>query len=124
LRQAIEEIGRGAWSAPEARAATILRAANIPSFKQNARIDLPDGRYFVADFLWRELRAILEIDSMEHHFENAAQIEATHERHLQLESLGYSVAHRTPRLVANEPIRFRMGIERWLAARRRELSAR
>jgi hypothetical protein len=124
LRQAIDEIGSGSWSAPEARAATILRGANVPPFEQNARIDLPNGRWLIADFLWRELRAILEIDSMEHHHSNPVQIEATHARHLELESLGYSVTHRTPWLVANRSATFRSGIERWLAARAREILAR
>lgn len=124
LRQAIEEVGRGAWSAPEARAASILRSAKVPPFEQNARIELPGGGYLVADFLWRELRAILEIDSAEHHHSNAAQVEATHTRHLKLESLGYSVAHRTPGILTRKPAVFRAGIERWLTARADELSAR
>jgi len=102
LRQAVDEVGAGAWSAPEARAARLLRRAAVPPFEQNARIDLPDGGYYVADFLWRELRAILEIDSVEHHFD-LADWEATMDRHLVLETLGFSVTHRPPTAIRDRP---------------------
>lgn len=122
LRQAIIEAGGGAWSAPEAKAATLLHAGGIPPFEQNARIDLPDGRWFVADFLWRDLRAILEIDSDAHH-SLAGDADATSDRHLVLETLGYSVVHRTPRYVHREPEGFVAGIRAWLDGRARHLAA-
>lgn len=96
LRQAIDEIGGGAWSAPEARAATLMRRAGLPKFEQNARIDLPSGGYVIVDFLWRALRAILEIDSDAHHA-LAGDADRTSDRHLLLESENYRVIHRTPR---------------------------
>lgn len=76
LRQALAEVGAGAASAPEARAARALRRAGLRAFEQNARIELPGGGAYVADFLWRELRAILEIDSVEYHL-GPAQWRAT-----------------------------------------------
>ncbi|MGH8962967.1 MAG: hypothetical protein ACRDWT_17565 [Jatrophihabitantaceae bacterium] len=123
LRLALEEVGAGAWSAPEGRAARILRAADVPPFEQNARVDLPDGTFVIVDFLWRALRAVLEIDSIEHHHTTPEQIERTGDRHLKLESAAFSVTHRTPWLVFNEPERFARGIERWLAARARHIAA-
>jgi hypothetical protein len=36
LRQAVDEVGAGAWSAPEARAATLMRRAGLPRFEQNS----------------------------------------------------------------------------------------
>lgn len=116
LRQALADMDAGAWSAPEARAATILRGADVPPFEQNARIDLSDGRYLIVDFLWRELRAILEIDSDEHHGDPGDR-DSTDDRHLVLETLGYSVAHRRPRLIMGEPGRFRWETECGLAGR-------
>jgi very-short-patch-repair endonuclease len=116
LREAIDEIGAGAWSAPEARAARLMRGAGLPPFEQNARIDLPGGRYVVGDFLWRRLRAVLEIDSDTHHA-LAGDADGTGDRHLLLETLGYSVVHRTPRLVVKRPAEFVAGISDWLAAR-------
>jgi very-short-patch-repair endonuclease len=116
LREALEEVAAGAWSAPEARAGTLLRRAGVPRFEQNARIDLPGGRWFVADFLWRELRAILEIDSFAYHSLPPAA-EATSDKRLVLETLGYSVVSRQPRQIVHEPQRFVDGITAWLAAR-------
>jgi hypothetical protein len=116
LRKAIEEASAGAWSAPEAQAGSLLRRAGVPPFEQNAPIHLPDGTSVVADFLWRALRAILEIDSQKHHGMPGDR-DATDERHLRLEALGYSVVHRTPWAVHNQPGQFVTGIRAWLAGR-------
>lgn len=121
LRIAIEDAAGGAWSAPEGRAARLLRAANVPPFEQNATIWLPNGRFLVVDFLWRELRAVLEIDSREHHFASPDQIESTEDRRLLLAAAGFTSAHKTPYQVAHEPELFVRSIENWLAARAREL---
>jgi hypothetical protein len=122
LRLALEDMGMGAWSAPEARAGEILRQANVPTFEPNATIFLPSGGYLVVDFLWRALRAVLEIDSDEYHADPEDR-DATDARHIALERLGYSVAHRRPGLIRREPRRFQREMETWLAARRVELSA-
>lgn len=116
LRLAIEEVRGGAWSAPEARAARLLTAAGVPLFEQNVRIDLPDGSHLIVDFLWRALRAVLEIDSDEHHG-LPADADATDTRHVLLESLGYSVVHRRPSFVMRQPSAFTAGIVAWLASR-------
>jgi very-short-patch-repair endonuclease len=116
LRRALADVAGGAWSAPEARAARLLRAAGIPPFEQNTRIELPGGRHYVVDFLWRELHAILEIDSVEHHLD-PADWAATMDRHLALETLGFSVAHRPPSAVRDHPQRFVHEISAWLASR-------
>ncbi len=116
LRQAIDEVGDGAWSAPEARAATLMRRAGLPPFAANVRIDLSDGSYVIVDFLWRALRAVLEIDSDAHHA-LAGDADRTSDRHLLLETDGYSVIHRTPRYVIKRPHVFVDGVAAWLAAR-------
>lgn len=115
LRQAIDEVGAGAWSAPEARAATLMRRAGLPGFEQNVRIDLSNGRYVVVDFLWRGLRAVMEIDSDAHHA-LAGDADRTSDRHLLLTTAGYSVIHRTPRTVYLQPGRFVSDVGGWLAA--------
>jgi hypothetical protein len=116
LRTAIEEVAAGAWSAPEARAARLLRAAGVAPFEQNARIDLPDGRWLYVDFLWRTLRAVLEIDSDEYH-SLPADADATDERDIGLETVGFSVVHRRPYVVNRQPAKFTSGIAAWLAGR-------
>jgi very-short-patch-repair endonuclease len=120
LRDAVEEIGGGAWSAPEARAAALMRVARITGFQPNAAIRLPGGRTVIVDFLWRRLRAVLEIDSVEHHGAPADD-DYTSDRHLLLETAGYSVVHRKPRMIVKRPKEFTDGIAAWLAARAAEL---
>jgi hypothetical protein len=112
LRQALAEVADGAASAPEARAARALRRADVPPFEQNAVIPLPGGGHYVADFYWRALRAILEIDSVEYHLD-PAQWRRTMDRHLILETLGHSVIHRPPSAVKDER-RFAAEVSAWL----------
>lgn len=119
LREALAEVGYGAESAPEARAAVMLRRAGLTGFVQNQRFSLPDGGYYKADFLWPELRAILEIDSLEYHFD-VENWEATMDRHLALATLGFSVIHRAPSALKNNS-KFIADIRGWLGARRAEL---
>ncbi|HEY8302228.1 MAG TPA: hypothetical protein VIG48_10030 [Jatrophihabitans sp.] len=123
LRLAIEEVSGGPWSAPEALAGRLLRAAGVPTFRQNVTLLSPSGGHLYVDFLWRQLRAVLEIDSDEHHG-LPADADATDERHIVLESLGLSVAHRRPSFIAWHPKRFTDGISAWLAARAVELDQR
>lgn len=115
LRQVLGEVSDGAASAPEARAATILRRAGVGPFEANVRIDLPDGRHYVADLLCRSRRAILEIDSVEFHIDPVAW-RATLRRHLDLETLGYSVVHVPPSELRDEWA-FIQRIRAWLASR-------
>lgn len=124
LRIAIADLDAGAWSAPEARAAAILRRSEVPPFEQNARIDLPDGTYVVVDFLWRALRAVLEIDSDEHHWLDPTSRDSTSRRQSKLATGGYTVMSRRPAAVGRQPRQFRTDVEEWLAARARELDAR
>jgi len=119
LRQVLEEVGSGAASAPEARAAAILRRAGITGFVQNAEVRMPDGSIRIVDFYWPQLRACLEIDSVEWHTEPAGW-SGTWDRHMQLTTLGLSVIHRPPSAL-RDPARFAGDVAAWLTAREREL---
>jgi very-short-patch-repair endonuclease len=113
LRQALAGVSAGAWSAPEARAAATLRRAGIVDFDQNVALHIA-GRRLVVDFLWRRRRAVLEIDSVEHHLD-PADWRRTLDRHLALTTAGFSVIHRTPRDVMIDPARFVADVVAWLA---------
>jgi hypothetical protein len=118
LRRALAEIGEGARSTAEASAADYLRRAGVPLFELNAPIYDTSGQLVaVADVLWRELRAVLEIDSRAFHFK-AADWQATMRRHNALVRLGYAVTHYPPSALgpawADE-------VEVWLRARAAEL---
>jgi hypothetical protein len=119
LRTALEEVGWGAASAPETRAARILRRGGIGGFQQNARIDLPGGGHRYVDFYWPALRAALEIDSVEYHFARAHYV-ATLDRHLELTALGISVVHRPPSALRDEA-GFVRDVRAWLAGREADL---
>jgi hypothetical protein len=119
LRQALAEVGWGAASAPEAEAGRILRAAGITGFIQNARLTLPDGTVRYVDFYWPKLRACLEIDSVEYHFDRNDWV-GTWDRHLDLTKCGYSVIHRPPSAL-RRPARFVSDVESWLAGREADL---
>jgi hypothetical protein len=119
LRQALTEAGWGAASAPEAKAARILRRAGLRDFVQNAELRLPDGSIRVVDFYWSRLRACLEIDSVEWHFERDDWA-GTWDRHLDLSKFGYSVIHRPPSALDDER-RFIGDVTDWLAGREADL---
>ncbi len=119
LRVALEEVGWGSASAPEARAARILRTAGLTGFEQNVRIDLPDGRWRVVDFYWARLRACLEIDSVEFHATRDGW-NSTWDRHLELTVAGHSVIHRPPSAL-RDPASFVADVRAWLAGRETEL---
>jgi very-short-patch-repair endonuclease len=79
---------------PALRTAARYGLAGLTGFEQNAQI-VVRGRRFVADFLWRELRAALEIDSTEYHL-SPRDDEATPERDQMLRAGGYAVLHVKP----------------------------
>jgi len=121
LRLAVDDVGRGARSSPEAEAAALLRATGLVGFEQNVPLTA-SGKRYVADFLWRKLRAILKIDSEEHHY-SPAEWRATMDRHAALETAGFSVIHQPPVALRN-PERFIETIRAWLTARRIDLATR
>jgi very-short-patch-repair endonuclease len=113
LRSALADVGFGAHSMPEARAGTLLRHSGVTGFAQNAEV-LAGGRRFVADFLWRSLLAILEIDSTEHHL-SPLDHERTLRRDQVLQGAGYAVLHVTPRQL-RDAAGFVGLVQSWLAA--------
>lgn len=119
LRRALAEVGLGAASAPEAKAAKIMLRAGINGFTANATLHLPDGSFRVVDFYWKRLRACLEIDSVEWHSQ-PEDWSGTWDRHLDLSKFGYSVIHRPPSALADEA-KFAQDVREWLAGREAEL---
>ena len=121
LRRALNDVVQGARSIAEADAADALRRRAAPPFEMNAPIRDRAGRVVaVADFLWRPLRAIVEIDSREFHF-GEAQWKGTMRRHNELLALGYTVAHYPPSDIRLRPAAWADEVTTWLAARAAEL---
>ena len=119
LRLALEEVGWGAESAPEARAARLLRRAGIAGFTANAWIRLLDGTWRRVDFYWPRLRAALEMDGKQWHL-GPESWEKSLIRDVELGKVGIHGVHLPPSVLRNES-RFVTDIREWLAGREADL---
>lgn len=117
LRLALEDATAGARSVAEAEAIALLRSdPRIPPFEVNSPIQDASGNLVaVADLLWRERRAILEIDSREYHF-SEGEWKRTMQRHNRLLRMGYSVAHYPPSELRSRGRAWVDEVSAWLAA--------
>jgi hypothetical protein len=121
FRRALSEVFAGARSAAEADAAhRLARHPRIPAFELNVPVRAAEGRRYVVDFLWRGLRAALEIDSREFHI-SADEWAATLARHNALTAAGLSVLHQPPSAISAPDGRWLDETADWLTRRAREL---
>lgn len=121
LRRAVADLRDGARSVAEAEAIDVLRRCSLPEFEANVPIMTPSGLLLaVADGLWRELRAVLEIDSRAFHF-SEDDWDKTRKRHSRLGRHGLSVDHHAPAEVRGDPALFAKQVEQWLRSRAAEL---
>jgi hypothetical protein len=123
LRRALADALAGARSVAEAEAAELLRTGGVPAFELNVPIVHAGRVIAVADVLWRELRAILEIDSRDYHL-SEAQWKATMARHNRLTSAGYAVTHFPPSAIRDRGLGWAAEVDDWLRARALELGRR
>jgi hypothetical protein len=121
FRAALSDVLDGAHSIAEAEASEALAAGLVPAFELNVPIVASGGRIVArADLLWRRLRAVLEIDSRQFHFDEDGW-DATRTRHNRLTSAGLAVQHYSPSEVRAAPARWALEVGAWLAARATEL---
>lgn len=121
LRLALADALNNAHSIAEAEAAEFLMQAAVPPFELNVPIlDAAGTHIATADALWRELRAVLEVDSREHHF-GEIQWKSTMRRHNLLTAGGLALTHCPPSQIHDGGPRWAEGIARWLRARAAEL---
>lgn len=121
LRRAIEDVIDGARSIAEAEAVDYLRRVTVPAFELNVPIiDQRGALIAVADVLWRELRAIAEIDSVEFHFGEQAW-KGTGRRHNRLTSAGLALEHFPPSEIRTRRLDWARSVEDWLRRRAAEL---
>ncbi|HEY2167288.1 MAG TPA: hypothetical protein VGH01_08995 [Jatrophihabitantaceae bacterium] len=122
LRRAVLDVLDGAHSVAEAEAMDVLVDAALPTFELNVALADQSGRVrFVADVLWRSLRAVLEIDSRAHHGNEADRL-ATMARHNRLAAAGLVVVHWAPTVIRGEPHGFAHQVKEWLVRRAAELN--
>jgi hypothetical protein len=121
FRVALSDALDGARSEAEARAARRLAREPLPSFELNVPIVDADGNELgVVDALWRELRAVLEIDSREYHF-SERDWKKTMARHNRLTRCGLALTHYPPSDVNGRGRGWLDEIGEWLRARALEL---
>jgi hypothetical protein len=121
LRRAVVDLRAGAKSVAEAEAIDVLGRSPLPAFEANVPIVTTNGVQIAeADCLWRELRAVLEIDSREFHFEEE-DWERTIARHSLLGRHGLAVDHCTPKQFRRQGASWARGVEQWLRSRAVEL---
>jgi hypothetical protein len=118
LRRALSDAIGGARSAAEADAADRLRAYGVPAFELNVPIVYDNEVIAVADMLWRELRAVLEIDSREFHF-SEGDWKATTVRHNRLTTVGLALTHYPPSAIRGTS--WAAEVAKWLRRRADEL---
>jgi hypothetical protein len=111
----------GAASISEAELADLMRAAGLPPFELNVPILDPDGNHVAtADALWRSLRAVLEVDSREHHFLEP-KWKRTMRRHNNLTRFGLTITHYPPVDLRDRPAVVMDEAHDWLRRRAAEL---
>ncbi|MGH3494097.1 MAG: hypothetical protein ACRDQ1_12825 [Sciscionella sp.] len=122
LRRALSETLDGARSAAEAACAEKLQhAPRIPAFELNVPVVDEDGReLYAVDVLWRELRAVLKIDSREYHFSDE-DWKGTLARHNQLTRYTLAVTHYPPSTITGRSLGWLDEVADWLAERAAEL---
>jgi hypothetical protein len=121
LRRALADAFDGARSIAEAEAIDLLRNAAVPAFEANVPIVDVTGRHLAtADLLWRALRAIVEIDSREFHYDDE-DWERTLRRHSLLTSQALALTHVTPRRIRKQPRAVVREVETFLRGRAGEL---
>jgi hypothetical protein len=121
LRLALADLRDGARSAAEATAIRRLARSGVAPFEANVPIVDATGELLrVVDLFWRELRAVVEIDSRAFHF-SEADWQATLVRHNELTRYGLAVTHYAPNRVTTRGSTFVPEIADWLRRRAAEL---
>jgi hypothetical protein len=121
LRKALADVLDGAHSIAEAEAAEFLRLAGVPCFELNVAVVDSRGQLLaVVDVLWRDLRAVAEIDSREYHF-SERDWKRTGRRHNVLTSAGLALQHYPPSEIRADPSAWALSVAAWLRARACEL---
>jgi very-short-patch-repair endonuclease len=91
LRRALDEVGEGARSVPEAALARALRVASLPPYRLNADVHDEQGTWLArGDVVIEELKLLVELDGARWHV-SADRWVADVERHTRLEAAGWTV---------------------------------
>lgn len=101
-RRAVRTLARGPASAPENDLLDLLESSEVLGQPQVNHPIVVDGRRFVADACWPEVRLVVEGDSVEHHG-LGVDAEATAARRSTLTAAGWTVLSISPRRIRDDP---------------------
>jgi very-short-patch-repair endonuclease len=103
LRQALEEVGAGARSLPEAVLLRALRKVQLPPYRLNVDVHDEHGRWLARpDVVIEELKLVVEVDGKRWHLD-AQRWVADVERHTRLEAAGWTVLRYPATRVLADP---------------------
>lgn len=116
-RRAVRDAERGAWSAPEAEVADVVRAARLPPCLLNPALLVDGALVGQPDGWFRGLGLGWEVESRRHHAGDDA-FDATLARHDRFATYGLQLLHVTPRRARALGSRYADVIAAAVAARR------
>ncbi len=120
LRPALRDVWDNAHSVAEAEAIDALREAEVPAFEVNVPLVGSGAIIAVGDIVWRALRAVLEVDSREFHFDEL-NWKRTSQRHNRLTAAGLTLMHYPPSVIGAANSGWIDEVAAWLRHRADEL---
>lgn len=107
VRRALEEVGWGARSAPEAEVVRDINRAGLPPARWNRSLLTLAGEWLAdPDAWWKGANTVLEIDSHRYHL-SPARAEQTMARHERMTRHGLLVVHVSPSQYREDRVGFR-----------------
>jgi hypothetical protein len=103
LRRALRDAARGIWSAAEGDLMDLIRSSDLEQPEFNVALYAEDGTLLgIVDAWWQRAGVAAEVDSLEHHFKNSEDREATMERHNRIARRMINLLHFTPLRITSD----------------------
>jgi hypothetical protein len=103
LRRALRDAARGIWSAAEGDLMDLIGSSDLEQPEFNVALYTEDGTLLgIVDAWWQRAGVAAEVDSLEHHFKNSEDREATMERHNRIARRMVHLLHFTPRRITSD----------------------
>lgn len=101
-RQALTEIADNPWSVPERELQNLFRREEVTGRRSNAAVTVRSGRRFYSDFVFDDIKLLVEIDGRAVHSTREA-FDSDRARQNELVEAGWTVLRFTASQVADDP---------------------
>lgn len=102
LREALDEVRAGIWSAPEGDLKRLIDRSDLEKPLYNPMLYAADGSFIgCPDAWWERAGVAAEVDSYEYHFE-AKDYAKTADKHNRMTQAGVTVLHLLPSKIKNQ----------------------